>query len=250
MSYLENRMKTNQIIKGDCIEEMKKLPDNSVDAIITDPPYKLQFKNPIDLHGRKAFYGSLQDMDWDKLNIKELYEKLFPQFNKILKKDGSILIFVRTEWITYCIDEAEKNGFKIKATITWHKTNPVPQVRKKNYLSSTESILWFSRWNEEKILFTFNFKKQKEMHNFVEFPICSGNERTKHPTQKPLKLMERLVHIHTNEGDTILDPFLGSGTTAIACLKLNRKFIGIEKEEEYVKIANARIKPFLEQKKL
>jgi len=240
----------NKIIQGDCIKEMKKLPENSVDAIITDPPYKLDFKPAIDLHGRKAFYESAKDMNWDKLNIKELYENIFPEFNRILKGNGSIIIFVRTEWLTYCLDEAERNGFKIKATITWHKTNPVPQVRKKNYLSSTESILWFSRWNEEKIVFTFNFKNQKEMHNFVEFPICSGKERTKHPTQKPLKLIERLIEIHTNEGNLVLDPFLGSGTTAIACLKLNRKFIGIEKEEEYFKIANARIKPYLSQLKI
>ena len=243
-------VETNKVILGNCIEELKKFPDNSVDAIITDPPYQLKFKQPIELPGRKAMYKSLENMNWDKLNIKELYQKLFPDFNRILKQKGSIIIFVRTEWITYCIDEAERNGFKIKATITWHKTNPVPQVRKKNYLSSTESILWFSRWNEEKIDFTFNFKKQKEMHNFVEFPICSGNVRTEHPTQKPLELMERLIEIHTNEGDIILDPFLGSGTTAVACLKTNRQFIGIEKEADYVKIATARLKPYLEQEKL
>jgi len=239
-----------KIINGDAFKYLKDVKEKSINLILTDPPYQLKFKNPIDLHGRKAFYDSLQDMNWDKLNIRKFYKKIFPLFDKILKEDGSILVFVRTEWITYAIDEAERNGFKIKATITWHKTNPVPQVRKKNYLSSTESILWFSRWNKEKIIFTFNFKKQKEMHNFVEFPICSGKERTKHPTQKPLKLIEHLLEIHSNKGDVVLDCFAGSGTTGEACLKLGRNCILIENNKEYLKILNRRIKPLLEQTKL
>ena len=88
------------------------------------------------------------------------------------------------------------------------------------------------------------------MHNFFETPNKTAYGKTKHPTEKPEILIEWLVKIGSNEEDVILDPFIGSGTTAIACLKLNRKFIGIEKEDEYIKIANARIKPFLEQKKL
>ena len=127
-----------------------------------------------------------------------------------------------------------------------HNTNPVPSFRKVNFLSSCEFCVVGSK-GESRLP---NFLMQKEMHNFFETPNKSSYGKTKHPTEKPERLIEWLVKIGSKEGATILDPFLGSGTTAIACLKLNRKFIGIEKEEEYVKIANARIKPFLEQKKL
>ena len=117
----------------------------------------------------------------------------------------------------------------------------MPQVRKKNYLSSIELILWVARY-AEKCPFTFNFEGQNEMHNFLEYPICSGAERTAHPTQKPLALIGKLVRIHSNKGDVILDPFLGSGTTAVAAKKLGRNYIGIEINPDYVKIAEERLK--------
>ena len=233
----------NKVICGDCLEIMKYIPDRSIDLILTDPPYQIRWKSQIELHGRKAFYHNYQKLkEFDNINIKELYQKIYPEFDRILKETGSILIFVRNEKITYAVDEGLKNNLDTKATIFWHKTNPLPQVRKVNYLSSIESILWQSRWFDKKIRFTFNFKTQKEMHNFIELPICSGRERTIHPTQKPLKLIEHLIQIHSNESDLILDPFLGSGTTAVAAKRLKRNFIGIEINPEYCKIAEERIK--------
>ena len=115
------------------------------------------------------------------------------------------------------------------------------QIRKKNYLSSIETILWVARF-ADKCPFTFNFKKQKEMHNLITMQTCCGKERTKHPTQKPVKLIKHLLEIHSNPNDIILDPFLGSGTTAVACKELNRRYIGIEQSKEYCKIAEERIK--------
>ncbi len=241
----------NKIIQGDCIEELKKLEPNSVDAIVTDPPYNLDWKEPIKFKERKDIFHYKEKIEkWDTLDIKDFYKKIAKEFNRILKIGSSVIIFSRVENISYLKEAFLENNFYYKATIIWHKTNPTPQIRKKNYLSSFESVCWLVKGYSEKIDYTFNFKNQKEMHNFIQTPLCMGKERTKHPTQKPLRVIEHLIEIHTNKNDLVLDPFLGSGTTAIACLKLNRKFIGIEKEEEYVKIANARIKPFLEQEKL
>jgi DNA modification methylase len=246
----------NKIICGDCIEEMKKLPDNSIDCIITDPPYNWSHKNKID---RIAFKkGSIKrrksvDMnfgEWDYQSEKELEEfteKWILESMRILKPTGSIYVFYSKEEIIFLKRAIEKFGGYWKSEIIWHKTNPTPNFRKRSYISSIEAIGFAVKNKGE---FTFNFKTQKEMHNFLESGICQGKERTKHPTQKPLWIVKHFIEVSSNKGDIILDCFAGSGTTAIACLKTNRKFIGIEKESDYVKIAEARIKPYLEQRKL
>lgn len=237
----------NQVIQGDCLKLLPQIPDNSIDLVATDPPYELDWRQSIHFKNRKSMYHhKTETQTWDK-GVKGLYKILFKEFDRIVKHAGSIIIFTRSEYITWAVDEAKKNNFDNKATIIWHKTNPMPQVRKKNYLSSVESILWIARYEEKKCPFTFNFKTQNEMHNFIEIPICSGKERTDHPTQKPLKLIEHLIQIHSNEGDVVLDPFLGSGTTTLACQNLKRNFIGIEISKKYCKIAQDRLgqKPLL-----
>ena len=127
---------------------------------------------------------------------------------------------------------------RTRTIFTWHKTNPVPSFRKVNYLSSCE-YAWIGSKGE--IGWTFNFKQQKEMHNFFETPNKSSYGVTKHPTEKPLDMIEHLLEIHTNENDLVLDCFMGSGTTGVACKNLNRDFIGIELDEDYFKISDDRI---------
>jgi len=240
--WKEEGKSINSIVCCDCLDALKELPDNYVDLVLTDPPYNLEWKESIELHGKKAIYGhKVETEKWDNLDIKELYNKLFKEFDRIINKKGSVIIFTRTEYITYAVDEAKKNNFDNKSTIIWHKTNPIPQVRKKNYLSSCESILWVARYDEKRCPFTFNFKSQKDMHNFIEMPLCGGNERTTHPTQKPIKLIRYLLDIHSNKDDLVLDPFIGSGTTAVACKRLNRNFLGFEINPEYCKIAVKRL---------
>lgn len=232
------------IYNMNCIEGMKQLENKSIDLVLTDPPYNLDMrKQPIVLHGRKVMYSDLiNKAKWDIVDIQKLYNDIFPSFDRIVKNNGSIIIFVRTEWLTYCIESAMDNNFDIKATITWHKTNPIPQVRKKNYLSATESILWFARWKKEKCPFTLNFRTQKEMHNYIEMPLCGGKERTAHPTQKPLKLIKYFLLNHSNAGDTVLDGFLGSGTTTVACKDHNRFCIAFETKKEYCDMAVERVR--------
>jgi len=230
----------NKIHRIDCFKGFSFIPDNSIDLILTDPPYNIKLKDTIELEG-KTIYKNLSQMEWDKVNIKELYDRLFPYLDRIVKPDGSVLMFCRLENVTYLIDSAKKNNFDVKATIIWHKTNPVPQIRKRNYRSSTEAIVWVARWHDDKCLFKFNFKSQREMHNFIEHPLCNGKERTAHPTQKPLKIIRDLVEKHSNRDDVVLDPFMGSGTTAVACKLTGRKFIGFELNEEYMKMAEKRL---------
>ena len=235
-------MEVNKIIQGDAFKELWKIPDNSIDLVLTDPPYNLEWKEEIKFKNRKnVFHHTAETEKWDDIDIVELYEKLAPEFNRVLKETGSVICFCRTEFITYLVDTCKKNDLAVKATIIWHKTNPVTQIRKKNYLSSIESIVWLARKRDE-IPFTFNFSLQNEMHNFIEMPICGGNERTEHPTQKPLRLIQKLLQVHSNENDLVLDPFIGSGTTGMACKLLKRNFIGIEIDKKYCDIAEKRIK--------
>ena len=129
-------------------------------------------------------------------------------------------------------------GMRTRTIFTWHKTNPVPSFRKVNYLSSCE-YAWIGSKGETG--WTFNFKQQKEMHNFYESPNKTIYGVTEHPTEKPVSMMEHLLKIHTNENDLVLDCFMGSGTTGVACKNLCRDFIGIEMDKEYYQIAFDRI---------
>lgn len=232
----------DKIFREDCLKFIKDIPDKSIDLVFTDPPYNLEWKQSIELHGRKALYGHKVETErWDNLDIKELYKILFKEFDRIVKFNGSVIMFVRSEYITYAVDSAKENNFDNKATIIWHKTNPIPQIRKKNYLSSIETILWVARFGEDKCPFTFNFKLQKEMHNFIEMPLCGGNERTEHPTQKPLALIRHFMEIHSNQDDIVFDPFMGSGTTCEAAKETGRRYIGVEISPIYFEIAKRRL---------
>jgi len=248
----------NQIIQGDCLDIMKEMSNNSVDVIIADPPYF------ISQEGKKISRKSLnskswkRDMDikldfgkWDNFKDEQKFfdftEKWFKECSRILKPKGWIYIFFDKQKIGYFdLILAKKYGIKPRGVFVWLKSNPCPSFRKVNYLSATEFI-WIGSKGECKLK---NFLQQKEMFNYMITPNKSSYGETKHPTEKPIKLIEKFIKTGSNEGEIILDPFIGSGTTAIACLKTGRKFIGIEKEPEYVEIAKARIKPYLEQKKI
>lgn len=244
-------MVLNKIYLGDCIEIMKDFPDNCIDSIVTDPPFNISGIGK-DIQ-RKSLSSKMYKRnsnikknfgDWDIMEEKKYYDftrKWFKECARILKSKGWIFIFFSKDRTGYFADPLRGlffvNNFKTKTIISWHKTNPVPSFRKMNFLSSCEFCVVGSK-GESRIP---NFLMQKEMHNFFETPNSSSYGKTKHPTEKPEKLVEWLIKIGSKENMIILDPFLGSGTTAIACIKLNRKFIGIEKEKEYFNIAEKRI---------
>ena len=247
-------MELNKIICGDAIEEMAKIESQSVDLIVTDPPYNVSTNLKIDRSrwGKKQQRKAIINFDygeWDNKTDDDFYKFTMGWYfhcKRVLKEGGSIYIFFTKElisWFHLNRNVKEDIGFiagsiKTKNIISWIKSNPLPAFNRTNYRSAVEFI-YFGQKEGEKA--TFNFGEQKSMKNWFEHPLVQGKERTKHPTQKPLKLVQKFIEVSSNKGDIVLDPFLGSGTTALAAKLLGRNYTGIEKNPEYVKMAEQRL---------
>ena len=228
------------IILGDCLQELPKIESNSIDLIITDPPYLISkdsnFKQTSESTSKEMitkYNISIDFGDWDKIELDFNY--LFKEWFRILKKGGTLIVFYDV-WKSNDIKEsALEAGFKQPRVCAWVKTNPVPINSKINYLSNaTEYFFTFVKDSKP----TFNSKYD---NGFYKFPICHGKERLKHPTQKPLGLISELIEKHSNSGDLILDNFAGTGTVGEACIKLDRDYILIEKEESYFSLIADRL---------
>ena len=240
-----NKLDSPKLLKGDSSKLIKRIPDSSIDLILIDPPYNLSSYSTgnMDFKWRKTINNDLAD--WDKETfIPQNWQK---EFTRILSDKGNIFAFCSYN----LIGEWHKTFDPIFDTFqffVWHKTNPPPKFRKAGFLNSCELVVCM--WNKGH---TWNFGKQNEMHNFIESPICMGKERVKnptHPTQKPLKVLDKLVQISTNEGDVILDCFMGVGSTGVSAINQNRKFIGFEIDGDYFNQAKKRIKNISNQAKL
>lgn len=235
-------MKTHYLIHGNTFDVIPKIK-MKVDAIIVDPPYNTANKNTKKLNGRKERSSDFGKWDYFKdAEFLDFTKNWIELTSNLLKPNGNMVVFCKLEYISDIKRIYEKLGFKHHATIIWHKTNPAPQIRKNGFLSSSEAILWATKgFDNEKISYTFNFLGQREMHNFIETPICMGNERTAHPTQKPKKVISHLVKIFTKENDWILDCFAGSGTIAESSNELGRNSINIENDGTFFKILSDRM---------
>jgi DNA modification methylase len=241
-------MVTIKVENYNCIDFMKEMPDNSVDLIIADPPYNISKLN--DNRDRSKLNSPIMRREsplkydfgeWDNKTREEFLEftkSWLIECCRVLKNGGTIISFFNKEDISYLGWTAKDFGIRTRTIMSWHKTNPVPSFRKVNYLSACE-FLWIGSKGDK--AWTFNFKQQKEMHNFFQTANKSSYGETEHPTEKPLSLIKYLMEIHSKENDLVLDPFLGGGTTAVASKMLNRNCIGIELSEEYCKIANERL---------
>lgn len=217
-----------KMILGDSRDKIKKIPDGSIDFICTDPPYNLgkYSTGNIKLDWRADFNNDLAEWDQEDLDPSQWKD----DFLRILSPKGNIFIFTSYNLIGKW-HEVFDPLFDTFQYMVWHKTNPAPKFRRAGFLNSCELIVCL--WNKGH---TWNFTKQNEMHNFIQSPICMGNERLKdpkHPTQKPLKVMRKIIEIASNEGDMIFDPFAGVASTGVAALELNRRFIGIEMDKQY-----------------
>lgn len=222
------------------IKELKK-NNITVNHIITDPPYNISKKN--NFNTLRSPRKGVDFGEWDK--HFDLYSWI-RDYETILDKNGSMIIFCSYRYLSHIIDKLEECGMIVKDTIIWKKTNPMPRNIERRYVQDTEFAVWAVKENSKWI---FNKPKNKKyMRSLYETSTVSGKEKTVHPTQKSLKLMETIIKVHTNPKDVILDPFMGSGTTGVAALKNNRKFIGIELEKEYYDISIERIKESLESK--
>ncbi len=221
---------------GDAKELIKQLPDKSVDLIFTDPPYNLSpySTGNIKMSWRKEFNNDLAE--WDKENFIPL--EWADEFRRILKPTGNIFAFCSYNLIGKW-HEAFDPLFDTFQFVVWHKTNPPPKLYRAGFLNSCELIVCM--WNKGHI---WNFGRQSEMHNFIESPICMGRERVKnptHPTQKPLKILNKIIEIASHESAVVFDPFMGVGSTGVSAVQLSRNFIGFEVNPEYFAVSKERI---------
>lgn len=229
------------ILRGDSKDIIKRIPDNSIDFILTDPPYNLgqHSTGNIPLPGRSAMNNDVAE--WDMIDFNP--EEWADEFIRILKPTGNLFIFTSYNqlgrWYN-CLD----HKFDTSNFMVWHKTNPAPKIFKAGFLNSCEMI--FTCWNKKH---TWNFISQSEMHNFIESPICMRPERLsdpKHPAQKPVAILKKMIEIATNKNDIIFDPFMGVGSMGVAALSLDRRFIGVEIDENYFNAAKKRIDTILQ----
>ena len=247
---------TFKLINNDTFDTLKQFDEESFDMIFADPPYFLS-NNGITCSSGKMV--SVNKGNWDKaLSVNDKYEfnrKWIHECYRILKDEGTIWISGTLHNI-YSIGMAlEEEGFKILNNITWQKTNPPPNLACKTFTHSTETILWAKK-DLKKVKYTFNYALMKELNNnkqmkdvwTTSLTKTSEKKNGRHPTQKPLEILERIILASTNENDLILDPFCGSSTTGIAAVKLKRNYIGIDNEKEYLDLSIRRYKEIKEDK--
>ena len=257
-------MKINYLYHGDCIDIMKsEINSNTIHLVFADPPYNLSGKSLNLLNNKTGGSFYKVNEEWDIYDYKDYLkfsrEWLKLTFDKLIA-NGSIYISCTQHNIGEILFVAKEIGFKLNNILTWYKTNSMPNITKRTFTHSTEFICWFVKgknwvFNYEQVkIFNPNKTKEgkdKQMRDFLDFielPILQGKERIKlnnnraaHPTQKPERLIELIIKASSNEKDIVLDPFFGTGTTGFVAQKLNRKWIGIETNLDYIEIANRRI---------
>jgi modification methylase len=244
----------DRIMIGDCIAEMARLPDKSVDMIFADPPYNLQLGG--DLFRPEGGRVDAVDDEWDKFESLATYDNFtrdwLEQARRVLKDDGTIWVIGSYHNIYRVGSLLQDAEFWILNDIVWRKTNPMPNFRGTRFTNAHETLLWCAK--DEKARYTFNYRAMNALNDDLQMrsdwllPICAGSERVKgsdgskaHPTQKPEALLYRILLACTKPGDVVLDPFFGTGTTGAVARRLGRRWIGIERERAYVKVASDRI---------
>jgi len=244
----------SKIIKGDSLKELKKIPDETFDLIFADPPYNLQLQNSL-IRPDRSKVDAVNDK-WDQFESFKTYDEFTNEWlsecKRILKKNGSIWVIGSYHNIFRVGKIIQDLGFWILNDVIWNKNNPMPNFRGTRFTNAHETLIWASKNKKSK--YTFNYQSMKcfnddlQMRSTWNLPICNGKERLKnngikvHSTQKPEALLHRIILASSNKDDFILDPFLGSGTTAVVSKKLGRNYYGIEKEKKYFRAAAKRIR--------
>lgn len=244
------------ILQGDCVTEMKKLLDESIHMIFADPPYNLQLGNKtLKRPNDSTVHGVTEG--WDQFSSFEEYDQFTLQWlsecSRLLKKNGTIWVS-GTYHNIFRIGTLMMNlGFWVLNDILWIKANPMPNFAGQRFTNASETIIWAKK-SKDATHITFNYQLLKklnggkQMRNDWYIPICSGKERLRnsqgnkeHSTQKPIALLKRIILASTQTQDIILDPFGGTGTTALVAKMLNRQFITIEQNEKYVNLIKERL---------
>ena len=255
--YYENKERSIKLFYGDCLQLLPQFPRDSVDMIFADPPYFLS-NGGITCHAGRMV--SVNKGKWDvsqgieenhKFNLAWLSE-----CQQVLTKNGVIWVS-GTAHVIFSVGFAmQQLGFKILNDIIWFKPNASPNLSCRYFTHSTETVIWAAKNQKSKHTFNYELMKElgngKQMRNLWEISPPQPKEKVhgKHPTQKPLKLLERILLSSSNEGDVVLDPFNGSGSTGIAALRLGRKYIGIEISEEYLDLTIKRLEDELRNPRL
>ncbi|MEM7059329.1 MAG: site-specific DNA-methyltransferase [Pseudomonadota bacterium] len=247
-------LKLDTIIEGDCIQAMQAMPDGSVDLVFADPPYNLQLKG--DLHRPNNSRVDAVDDAWDQFDSFAAYDAFtrawLGEARRILKPDGAIWVIGSYHNVFRLGTALQDLGFWILNDVVWRKTNPMPNFRGKRLTNAHETLIWAAPSDAAKP--TFNYDALKELNDGLQMrsdwvlPICSGGERLKgrdgakaHPTQKPEALLHRVLIGTTNQGDVVVDPFFGTGTTGAVAKRLGRHYVGIERERDYIDAAQKRL---------
>jgi modification methylase len=243
----------DRIIVGECLAEMAKLPDASVDLVFADPPYNLQLGG--DLHRPDGSQVDAVTDAWDRFDSFAEYDAFtrawLTQARRLMKPDAGLWVIGTYHNIFRVGAALQDLGFWVMNDVVWRKANPMPNFKGTRFTNAHETLIWASKSSASRP--TFNYKAMKALNEDLQMrsdwvlPICSGAERVKvdgvkaHPTQKPEALLHRILLATTHEKDLVLDPFFGSGTTGAVAKRLGRHFIGIERETKYAEVAEARI---------
>ena len=250
----DQNLPLNTIVKGDCISVMNSLPEKSVDVIFADPPYNMQLKDNL----TRPEGGKVAGVDdaWDKFDSFRAYDAFTQEWlqaaRRVLKDTGTIWVIGSYHNIFRVGFAMQNLDYWVLNDIVWRKTNPMPNFRGTRFTNAHETMIWAAK-DGEKGGYTFNYDALKSMNDDMQMrsdwvlPICSGKERLKrgdkkaHATQKPEALLYRVLMASTKPGDVVLDPFFGTGTTGAVAKKLGRNFIGIEREDAYIEVAQERL---------
>ncbi len=245
----------NKIIQGECVEALARLPEASVDLVFADPPYNLQLEGELHRPNNSRVEGV--DDSWDKFDSFAAYDAFtrdwMRQARRVLKPNGALWVIGSYHNIFRVGAVLQDLGFWVMNDVIWRKTNPMPNFRGMRFTNAHETLIWATRDASQK-KYTFNYNAMKMLNDELQMrsdwtlPLCTGGERLKndkgtkaHPTQKPESLLHRVILSTSNPGDVILDPFFGTGTTGAVAKKLGRHYIGIERQEEYIKVAKKRL---------
>ncbi len=244
----------DKIIAGDTIEVLRSLPDNFADLVFADPPYNLQLGGDLTRPDNSRVDGV--DDEWDRFESFGDYDRFtrdwLAEARRVLKPDGAIWVIGSYHNIFRVGASLQDLGFWLLNDVIWVKSNPMPNFRGTRFANAHETLIWASKSKESRP--TFNYSALKTANDDLQMrsdwllPICTGNERLKgasgakiHPTQKPEALLYRILLATTNPGDVIVDPFFGSGTTGAVAKMLGRRFIGIDRDRDYIAAAAKRI---------
>ena len=245
----------DQVILGDAVRIMRMLPPASVHCVFADPPYNLQLRGELRRPDDSLVDGV--DDDWDRFTDFAAYDAFTREWlgecRRLLRKDGTLWVIGTYHNIFRIGAILQELGFWILNDVVWRKANPMPNFRGRRFTNAHETLIWAAPGRDAR--YRFNYQAMKALNDDVQmrsdwfFPLCTGPERLRnehglklHPTQKPEALLHRVLMACTGPGDIVLDPFLGTGTTAAVARRLSRHFIGIERHPAYVEAALGRVR--------